>query len=532
MVGARNSGKTSFIEFLRRALTTAKDSKQRTQSRDRNSEMPPATSASPSFKSHYLETEIEGERIGLTLWDSEGLDKNIVDLQLRDMSYFLESKFEETFNEEMKVIRSPGVQDTHIHCVFLVLDPLRLDASMANARKSRDANGASTTGRSFVPTSNSTKHLGILEEDFDLQVLRTLQGKTTVVPIISKADTVTTAHMVQLKRAVWDSLRKADLDPLEALGLDDEGAAVEGDEDSSSTEGEAEEIIKIPSARMVHELDGNSTVPPRDRPILQDRPSDQSQTSHLNLSSSDDEAVQTPPKKQQQLHAQSPSQQQKQSPGPTRPSHHSRNSSATLPPKPILNNPSGKKSTFKSSNHSATPSSSEEIPLPYLPLSILSPDTYTPNITGRAFPWGFADPYNSHHCDFGRLKDAVFKEWRGELREASRDLWYEGWRTERLNLQNQTGGRMSGLGGRGSGMGSARGLANTGNGMATRGMGERGMSAHNSMNSNMRTVSGSGMGTTMGPRPGQGMKGSPGPGMKGDYVAPRPGNINNVGMAR
>jgi septin family protein len=70
--------------------------------------------------------------------------------------------------------------------------------------------------------------------------------------------------------------------------------------------------------------------------------------------------------------------------------------------------------------------------VPYLPLSIISPDIYEPGVIGRKFPWGFADPMDIEHCDFVRLKDAVFSEWRGELREASRELWYEGWRTSRL----------------------------------------------------------------------------------------------------
>ncbi|RAL68289.1 hypothetical protein DID88_007020 [Monilinia fructigena] len=57
--------------------------------------------------------------------------------------------------------------------------------------------------------------------------------------------------------------------------------------------------------------------------------------------------------------------------------------------------------------------------IPYLPLSIISPDMYEPDVIGRKFPWGFADPMNVEHCDFVRLKEAVFAEWRGELREAS-----------------------------------------------------------------------------------------------------------------
>src|SRR5215471_21206402 len=110
-----------------------------------------------NFTSHYLETEIDHERVGLTLWDSQGLDRNVVDLQLREITSFLESKFEETFNEEMKVIRAPGVRDTHIHCAFLILDPARLDANIAAAQK--------------AAKPSAVRVVGGLDEDLDLQVL-------------------------------------------------------------------------------------------------------------------------------------------------------------------------------------------------------------------------------------------------------------------------------------------------------------------------------------------------------------------------
>ena len=71
--------------------------------------------------------------------------------------------------------------------------------------------------------------------------------------------------------------------------------------------------------------------------------------------------------------------------------------------------------------------------LSFVPLSIISPDSYDSALPlGRHFPWGFADPHNNSHCDFERLKDCVFSEWRGELREKSRINWYENWRSERL----------------------------------------------------------------------------------------------------
>ncbi|MCJ1382439.1 hypothetical protein MMC17_005552 [Xylographa soralifera] len=408
VVGARNSGKSCFLELLRTSLALPAR-KQRPPVRSDSLNGPTHFHRNPNYVSHYLEIETDdGERIGLTLWDSEGLDKNVVDLQLREMSSFLESKFEDTFNEEMKVVRSPGVRDTHIHCVFLILDPLRLESNLSSTRKARDAaKGASfRNGNSFLHDIESTT-LSALDEDLDLQVLRTLQGKTTVVPVISKADTITAAHMKHLKRAVWDSLKKANLDPLEALGLDD------GEEDDDSSE---EEVLRMnrkhDSKRLDERDEDNLLLPVSTRnghsPVNGNRPEPRRLTSHLDdpSSSSDDS-----------------------SPSRSRPTH-SRASSSTFPPIPLA-------LSYANQDPSATP---------YLPLSIISPDEHDPGVIGRKFPWGFADPYNPDHCDFVRLREAVFKEWRGELREASRELWYEGWRTSRLNGSGRRQGRSDTVG--------------------------------------------------------------------------------------
>lgn len=357
IIGARNSGKTSFLNFLKSSLTMS--SKKRSGSRHNDAQDNKRSNlAVPSgnFIPHYIETEIDGERIGLTIWDSEGLETNIVDLQLREMSSFLESKFEETFTEEMKVVRAPGVQDTHIHCAFLIIDPARLDKNIAQA--------GFNAGLPISKQQAGPRLIGGLDEDLDLSVLKTLQGKTTVVPVISKADTITTAHMRHLKRTVWDSLRKANLDPLEALGLDDEtdsrdNRIDEGDED---------------------EEDDDSDTLPADQTVL----------------SQEEDA-----------------------------------------PSPLKRSSTG--SIRQHKRQMSSDNVTDEIP--YLPLSIISPDIYEPSVIGRKFPWGFADPYNAEHCDFVRLKDAVFSEWRGELREASRELWYEGWRTSRLKHRAGTPGR-------------------------------------------------------------------------------------------
>lgn len=377
IVGTRGSGKTSFLEFLKTSL--ALPPKKRSQ---RSTEIEQeVTNATPSgnFIPHYLESEIDGERIGLTLWDSEGLEKNVVDLQLREMSTFLESKFEETFAEEMKVVRSPGVQDTHIHAVFLILDPARLDRNIAAAKKA-----ASTNGHNGKLDQDIGRIVGGLDEDLDLQVMRTLQGKTTVIPVISKADTITTAHMAVLKKTVWASLKKANFDPLEALGLDDEDEATP---DSSRID-EAEEEDEEDAGEAVQS--GEDKGEQEESAVVEDDEAD----------ADEDE----------------------------------------LPIQGRVS-PASKR---RSNNSVRRPKSSEEETgdeIPFIPMSIISPDLYEPDVVGRQFPWGFADPYNGEHCDFTKLKDAVFSEWRGELREASREQWYEGWRTSRLKHRQPTSRR-------------------------------------------------------------------------------------------
>lgn len=364
IVGARNSGKTSFLNFLRTSLALPLR-KQRSHLQDEKyeSQASPSARAFPNFTSHYLETEIESERIGLTMWDSKGLEPHMVDLQLRDMSTFLESKFEDTFNEEMKVFRSPGVRDSHIHCVFFLLDPSRIDSNIASSRRNTPKQANYANGHSF-PKSNLSSPTGGLDESFELQVLRTLQGKTTVIPVISKADTITSAHMAHLKRAIWDSIKRSNLDPLEGLKLDD-----------------TERFNEF----QVKEYD-ETPIPIRER------------RSHSDSSQLD-------------------------SPTDTTASYSTSDFDLS-------------KSSAEDSGSAAAASET-----PYLPLSIISPDIYEPEVAGRRFPWGFADPYNAEHCDFSRLKEMCLTEWRGELREASRNLWYEGWRTSRLNRKPERGRR-------------------------------------------------------------------------------------------
>lgn len=314
---------------------------------------PSTTTTYHNFTHHYQEIDIDHERVGLTLWDSEGLEKGVVDLQLRDVTGFVESKFEETFAEEMKVLRSPGARDTQIHVVFMILDPSKLATNLSVAHK----DSADSVGR----IGKTTRVVGALDEDFELQVLRSLQGKTTVVPVISKADTVTTAHMAYLKKMVWQGFKQAGLDPLEALNVVQESDEEFDEEDEDNM----------------------------------DATSDKYHSSPASAHSDDSDAAN---EKSEEL-------------AESKPAH--------------------KRNISKSSI------SSQMMDGGYVPMSILSPDEYSLDPghgpVGRRFPWGFANPYDLDHCDFVKLKEAVFTEWRNEVREASREIFYERWRTNRLN---------------------------------------------------------------------------------------------------
>lgn len=336
-----------------------------------------------------------------------------MDLQLREMSSFLEAKFEDTFTEEQKVIRAPGVRDTHIHCVFLILDPMRLDANISASRK-QGANKFSTGG--------ALRLVGGLDEDLDLQVMRTLQGKSMVIPVISKADTITTAHMAFLKRTVYASLKQAKLDPLEALNLsgdseeeDDGDEFDERDEDRYNDSGDEGEGVRRNKNR-----DTANTVD-----VIN------------NLVDSDDSDYDN-----------------------NNPGAHSSPVAKASQSTPATSPPRGQRGRAASAMGQLADNE-----LPYLPMSILSPDIFDLEMSGdnsppgRRFPWGFADPYNVDHCDFVRLKDSVFSEWRAELREASRERWYEGWRTSRLKRNTGPGGRVGTAGGRPSTMNTQGGAS-------------------------------------------------------------------------
>jgi len=109
VIGFLGSGKTSFIRFLKDSLGDSKRIRSvshiaNEEAADQNVEedltQPPTKTQ--GFERHYIEKEVDGERVGLTIFDSEGFgprEQNIVDIQLTLLINFITGKFEETFSE-------------------------------------------------------------------------------------------------------------------------------------------------------------------------------------------------------------------------------------------------------------------------------------------------------------------------------------------------------------------------------------------------------------------------------------------------
>ena len=86
--------------------------------------------------------------------------------------------------QETKVQRSQKHLDTHIHCALYMIDPTS-------------------------PHYHYSLHHGL--DALDIHILSRLSRITTVIPIISKADTCTTSRMTNLKSLISQSIRQQNL---------------------------------------------------------------------------------------------------------------------------------------------------------------------------------------------------------------------------------------------------------------------------------------------------------------------------------
>ncbi|WVR05435.1 hypothetical protein IAU60_002451 [Kwoniella sp. DSM 27419] len=82
--------------------------------------------------------------------------------------------------------------------------------------------------------------------------------------------------------------------------------------------------------------------------------------------------------------------------------------------------------TGSTHSHSVTPPD-------HLPFAVFASD-----LSPRSYPWGDADVHNPAHSDLQALRDAIFDDRATQLRESTREVLYERYRTERLLSRQST----------------------------------------------------------------------------------------------
>jgi len=180
VVGFRSLGKTSFIRMLFETLAIRKNSKEEPELpaslfQSAESVRDAEEARTKELYSFTLDIEEEGEKISLTLVDSPGFvrDNELrLDVQVTEALRYIESQFDITLAEETKVKRNPKAQDSQIHaCLY------------------------------FIDNANN----GLTEQD--IRILKRLTARVNVIPIVAKADLLTTTQLANLKQAIKKDLK-------------------------------------------------------------------------------------------------------------------------------------------------------------------------------------------------------------------------------------------------------------------------------------------------------------------------------------
>ncbi|CAG8688764.1 9297_t:CDS:2 [Ambispora leptoticha] len=172
VVGFKSLGKTSFIRMLFDTLRGRRDPKD---SIPLPSSGDPEAASTKELYSVTLDVEEENEKISLTLVDCPGFVKDNelrLDVQVTEILRYIESQFDLTLAEETKVKRNPKALDSQIHaCLY------------------------------FIDNTNN----GLTDKD--IRILKRLTARVNVIPVVAKADLLTTSQLANLKKAINRDLK-------------------------------------------------------------------------------------------------------------------------------------------------------------------------------------------------------------------------------------------------------------------------------------------------------------------------------------
>ncbi|CAG8612714.1 13015_t:CDS:2 [Racocetra fulgida] len=216
VVGFSSLGKTSFIRMLFDTLGRLKEDIEPPASLSKRAETAQDAEAARTKElySFTLDIEEEGEKISLTLVDCPGF--------VRDN----ELRLDVQVTEETKVKRNPKAQDSQIHaCLY------------------------------FIDNTNN----GLTDKD--IRILKRLTARVNVIPIVAKADLLTTTQLANLKKAINRDIKQYQI-PVFDFPVDEEDGS-----ESEVVEAFADIQTQIPFSIIAPE-DAELTDPSTSEKIL------------------------------------------------------------------------------------------------------------------------------------------------------------------------------------------------------------------------------------------------------------------------
>ncbi|KAJ7095830.1 septin family protein [Mycena belliarum] len=478
VVGGKGTGKTSLLRLL---LDTADVSPTATVDQraavQRFLRGTPKTT--PAIQTACVEIcESRFDRVLLSVIDTPGLDflegrELKLERQVNGIIKYIDAQYADTMSEESKVVRkSKG--DQHIHLCIYMIDPSSI--MTVTSRRGQSSLPVKTRSETTVSNRNPPDLVpdNSSEDDSDdegegpltmspaeVRVIRRLSARSNVLPVIARADSLTDDKLVAVKNAVRAGLIEAGLDfgvfspPKKAAPAetprrtrfasepqnghvngngnghgngDTNGNAAETDDEEEGEERQSRPVIKLR---------------PRNRGLSRSR-----SRRELSIAADDDRRPVSP---------------DAASLANVRFSAHivAKTDLESLMPFALIAPESGKQNRRMSVDTqllSTAPSSplqqsedghapSMEDAIPQTPASIHSnrglaylqgPPDDLKGVFVRKFRWGTIDVLDPTHCDYAALRTAVLSTHLKVLKNHTKEVLYEKYRTEKLLARRAT----------------------------------------------------------------------------------------------
>ncbi|KAJ7600632.1 septin family protein [Mycena floridula] len=480
VVGSQGTGKTSLLRLL---LETADVSPTATADQraalDRFLRGPPKTTQTISTACVEI-CESRFDRVLFSVIDTPGLDyiegrELKLERQVSTIIKYVDAQYADTMSEESKVVRkSKG--DQHIHLCIYLIDPASImTVSARRAQSSLPAKTRSDTTVSYrnppdlVPDTSSGDDSDdetdepLTMSPAEIRVLRRISARSNVLPVIARADSLTDEKLAAVKEAVRKGLSDAGLgfgvfapelpktkreraasiqtpkrqtrfvaddssetDANEVNGAGDDESDAEPDEERQSRP-----VIKLrPSrhralSRSRSRRDLSQAADDDRRPVSPDQ-TDRESVANVRFSAHIVAKVDLTnimpfaliaPEKRSSKHR-----------------HRSSDSAilSTAPSSPLQQSEDGH----------APPSMDRPLETPLFTSSRLAylegPPEDLKGVFTRKFRWGTVDVLDPQHCDFSALRTAVLSTHLKVLKNHTKEVLYEKYRTEKLLARRAT----------------------------------------------------------------------------------------------